>query len=541
MSSSSILQKRKLSSTEIDDILSVIKPFINYTFTDDNIIIDNLKHNLNKQLSNIYVYPTIIPLLKKEIEKQYISSQVQPGEMVGIIAATSISEVQTQGALNSFHSSGLNKAHLTSGLDRFNELLNATKNIKTPSLTILFNPSISKNLCQIRDFCHVNLQYLTLEDVVDQTTIFYYNHNTYQNNWWEDLWKTFFINPYQDDDDDDNDTSFICLRLHLNIHKLYNCKKSLIHIIEHIAANIHHDDIFSFVCSNDDDGIIDLYLKNSIQDIPSSIDIKNINQDIINNIQQNIKDLPSISFIKNILLPNILSIPFNGVRGIKECYYTELKTGDWQVDTKGGIFKDLKYFDLIDFYHCKSNNPWDIYEIFGIEATKNYLRDEFLSLCSVSHRHLDVLIETMAWSGKITSVNRYGIDRTQVGPIAKASFEQPVENFLISASKSEVDNNKGVCSTVTTGSLGRFGTGLVDLVLDIDKLSSTSFQSITTNNSITKQQNIDIDTTNNDINNNNDDDDVEWIQDDKQDIDDDITMDEDLLSYCNDDDNGDIY
>jgi DNA-directed RNA polymerase beta' subunit len=76
----------------------------------------------------------------------------------------------------------------------------------------------------------------------------------------------------------------------------------------------------------------------------------------------------------------------------------------------------------------------------------------------------------MTHSGTLSSVNRYGIDRTQVGPIAKASFEQPVENFLISATKAEIDDLRGVSASVTCGRLGGLGTGMMELILDTSKL-----------------------------------------------------------------------
>jgi DNA-directed RNA polymerase II subunit RPB1 len=76
----------------------------------------------------------------------------------------------------------------------------------------------------------------------------------------------------------------------------------------------------------------------------------------------------------------------------------------------------------------------------------------------------------MTLSGKIKSVSRYGIDRKQVGPLAKACFEQPVDNFLISATKGEQDLLQGVSSTICMGKLCKMGTGMVDLIVDTKKI-----------------------------------------------------------------------
>jgi len=87
---------------------------------------------------------------------------------------------------------------------------------------------------------------------------------------------------------------------------------------------------------------------------------------------------------------------------------------------------------------------------------------------------LDILIDSMTASGKISAVSRYGIDRKQVGPLSKACFEQPVENFLISATKGEEDKLKGVTSNVCTGKLNKMGTGMCELVTDISLIVKMS-------------------------------------------------------------------
>jgi hypothetical protein len=68
------------------------------------------------------------------------------------------------------------------------------------------------------------------------------------------------------------------------------------------------------------------------------------------------------------------------------------------------------------------------------------------------------------------SVSRYGIDRKQVGPLAKCCFEQPIENFLISAAKGEKDEIQGVTASITLGKLSRMGTGSMDLIIDTEKI-----------------------------------------------------------------------
>ena len=99
-----------------------------------------------KQLNNITITnESIIPLLKNKIEFYYRHSTIQPGESVGIITGESIGERQTQMTLNTFHSAGLAINTVLTGVPRFSELLNATKDPKATTCNIFFNKKITLN------------------------------------------------------------------------------------------------------------------------------------------------------------------------------------------------------------------------------------------------------------------------------------------------------------------------------------------------------------------------------------------------------------
>jgi SOS-response transcriptional repressor LexA len=90
---------RYLTDEEIDNILDFIKP--NKTIPIDTAmsIVKITKDKYIKQLKKQKVYPRIIPELKQNIEKNHIQSLIHPGESVGIIAAQSIGERQTQNSI----------------------------------------------------------------------------------------------------------------------------------------------------------------------------------------------------------------------------------------------------------------------------------------------------------------------------------------------------------------------------------------------------------------------------------------------------------
>jgi len=93
--------KRLLTKDEIENILDFIKPNKNIPVESAIASSNLIKERFRKQLRNQEIYPSVIPSLKKEIEKNYRNSLIQPGESVGIIAAQSIGEKNTQSTLNS--------------------------------------------------------------------------------------------------------------------------------------------------------------------------------------------------------------------------------------------------------------------------------------------------------------------------------------------------------------------------------------------------------------------------------------------------------
>lgn len=90
---------RYLTDDEIKDILDFIKPNKKLPPEMDNSVIQNNKNRLGNQLKKQKINPKIIPELKKQIKDNFFKSRVSPGESIGILAAQSIGERQTQNSL----------------------------------------------------------------------------------------------------------------------------------------------------------------------------------------------------------------------------------------------------------------------------------------------------------------------------------------------------------------------------------------------------------------------------------------------------------
>ena len=87
----------------------------------------------------------------------------------------------------------------------------------------------------------------------------------------------------------------------------------------------------------------------------------------------------------------------------------------------------------------------------------------------------------------MVSIFRHGINNDDIGPIAKASFEETPEMFLRAAKHAELDLMTGVSANIMCGQRGFYGTSALDLYLDLNefkKLSVEAESDVTENDKI---------------------------------------------------------
>ena len=109
----------------------------------------------------------------------------QAGESIGSIAAQSIGEPTTQMTLNTFHLAGVSDKNVTLGVPRLQELLDYSKNIKTPNMVIYIkngildkDKNLEKNRETVINFVMHNLPERHLGDYLEASR-FYYDPNPY--------------------------------------------------------------------------------------------------------------------------------------------------------------------------------------------------------------------------------------------------------------------------------------------------------------------------------------------------------------------------
>jgi DNA-directed RNA polymerase II subunit RPB1 len=169
-------------------------------------------------------------------------------------------------------------------------------------------------------------------------------------------------------------------------------------------------------------------------------------------------------------VPGLRSVSFNKTTDQYELVGDKYEAVEqFVLDTDGSNLLDVMCHPDVDPTRCYSNNVHDIFENLGIEATRAILFKEISTLFEetyVNYRHLCLLVEVMASRGRLMSVDRYGINKNNIGPLAKASFEQTEDIMLRAALYGELDPVTGVSANIMTGQPIRGGTSFSHILLD---------------------------------------------------------------------------
>ena len=413
------MKKRNLTKKEIKTIVSQIL----YNGCVQKEIVEEIDTRVRErcieQLTSIQIYPEMIPKLQEELTNQYRMSLVTPGESVGILTAQSIGERNTQTTLNTFHSSGSLVNAVITGIPRFSELMSATKKPKG-ALTKIFFKNTYHSIRELQHSVYPLLIHTTVQTVMTRL----YTRQTPRP------WYSVYFKLYPTDIPE----NFICLTLRTNTAMLYNRRISLSDIASTLNAMIDES-----VCipSPVAIGVVDVWIPKSMA---TEKFIKKFKQITL----KGIKDMTSISY--------------------------EQKDGEWYVIMSGYNMRDLLKISFIDKTRTFSNHVREIHEVLGIEATREFLIKEFINVVSadsyINVRHIQLLVDTMTFTGNITPISRHGIHRNQSGPLTKASFEKTVDNILKSALYGEKDTVNGVSSSIVCGKPCIAGTGSCELFYD---------------------------------------------------------------------------
>ena len=404
--------------------------------------------------------------LVETIKMEYNNCKVSVSEMVGPIAAQSIGEPATQMTLNTFHFAGVSsKSNVTRGVPRLKELLHISKNQKSPSTTIYLEKDFKYDKAKANDILN-DIELTSAKSIIKSINIYYDpddNNTTIEED--RDLLRIYkLFNDLNVEDCDTSKQSNMIIRLEFDKQEMINKNITMEEI--YYKINMTYGDELS--CKYNDDNSNKLIFRIRINKIKKSNgnDI-NILKQLSNDIRENIV----IKGIKNI---NLVSMYKN-----KNHYELEsnsyIQKEEWVLSTNGINLITIFNSPNIDFTRTISNDIYEVYDLLGIEAARKLLLLEIKDVMVasgnyVNYRHLSLLVDTMTNRGALMSIDRFGINRGNIGPLAKCSFEETTDQLFKAAIFGEVDNLTGVSSNIMMGQIPPCGTGDTNILIDETKL-----------------------------------------------------------------------
>jgi|SaaInlStandDraft_1057018.scaffolds.fasta_scaffold00990_10 DNA-directed RNA polymerase beta' subunit len=492
------VKKYNLSDLTPADVIKLTDDLINY-INKYNVNCDYspvLKIMIKSHLSAkqcIYKYRlpnTILKHIVRLIKHKILHSIINPGEMVGIVAAQSIGEPLTQLVLKSYHQSGglSNQSVVTTGgIPRMQEIINTATNIKTPSMTIY----LKQEYCESKEIAFEvknQLEYTELKDLLISSEILYlpekekgkFNEEEDEYKIYKEIAELTEIQcPSQED------LSNWVLWMEFDREAMLRKNIYLNDIYEEIIRNCNVDTEIECVVSNMNGNHLTLRIR-----VAKSLD----------------EDEGYIPFFKHIG-DNLLNLPLRGIEGIKsidvlsnnKIFYNpdgsvESKK-EWYLKTFGSNLISIMSNKYVDTIRTTTNDINEIYNLYGIEGARTaIIREIKLNIkegagADINNRHYCVLADLMTHRGKMMCISRHGFGSSPfMSPLGKASYETMDKILISSGVFASLDNMNGTSSNIIAGQSVRAGTNSFELHINKNLLPEPKLN--TSDNLYPPEQNV---------------------------------------------------
>ena len=453
-----------------------------------------------------------LTILLNVIILQYKRSIVAPGEMVGMVSAQSIGEPTTQLTLNTFHSAGIaSKSNATRGVPRIEEILSLSENPKNPSITVYFKEDDESTPERVQEFIPL-IEHTKMSEVVESVEVCFdpddMNTLIEQDRAVMSQYQEFekLIDDCVRDaalvsaggggggeegaaaagggegggavaesgtqNSSGNNKSKWVIRIKMDAEAMLDKKLTMDDIHFAIKNSYGNEVSCAFSDYNDDNLVFRLRMENITQAKKTNklnpLDqsdhiymIKSFQDQLMNNIV-----LRGIKGIRKVMLRTIKNT-------LKKTEGVYAKKESWVLDTMGTNLLHVLGLDYIDTKRTVSNDIQEVYRVFGIEAARQAIYNELSEVFDdspINYHHVCLLCDRMTVSSSMISIFRHGINSDDIGPIAKASFEETPEMFLKAARHAELDPMRGISANVMCGQEGYYGTSAFQVLINMDEM-----------------------------------------------------------------------
>ena len=397
----------------MDDIELKITETIAQLNDEENLGID-FPESYIEELSKAYISNELtddeLKKLIRKLKQAYDRARVEAGEAVGTVAAQSVGEPGTQMTMRTFHYAGVTELNVTLGLPRLIEIVDARKDIATPTMDIYFNEEKRNDEEFVRTLAN-QIGKSTINDILKEDG-FNLNYGTRE------------------------------------IEAVLDSKK-----IE--EKRLNRDDINAAIrkafkkADIDEDNIVIPVSKSDKSD--SRFEIREL----------------------RLLADKVRDLQISGIKGIGKVIIRK-DDREWIIHTEGSNLKEILDMDGIDHVRTTTNNIHEIGEVLGIEAARQSIINEAQNTLSeqglsVDVRHIMLVADIMTSEGMVKSIGRHGISGEKSSVLARAAFEETGKHLLHASIRGEVDDLTGIIENIIIGQPIPLGTDSVGVKMDYKK------------------------------------------------------------------------
>lgn len=165
----------------------------------------------------------------------------------------------------------------------------------------------------------------------------------------------------------------------------------------------------------------------------------------------------------------LLESHIKGVKNISHVIVSKEMGDEWVISTLGSNLKKILSMEGVDHTRTVCNNPFEIYDVLGLEAARNSIINEAINTIEeqglgVDIRYVSMLADLMTSGGDIMGIGRYGIAGNKDSVLARMAFEETKKHIISAAIEGIKDPLKGHVENIIMNQVIPMGTGAFRLV-----------------------------------------------------------------------------
>ena len=449
---------------------------------------------------------------------QVLDSRVEIGETVGVVAAQSIAAWLTQSTLNrcgpdspepsplyltltptdtvcvcvcSFHSAGTSSEHVTLGVPRLTELLNATSNISTPSMTL----PVTEEDSTLRWGLHA----VSVGDLLEHVEMVYdeafqldteHDMNAPIDDAKDAAGDSIMEDVFGSDDDDDSaaapeadpgvERGPWVLRLVLAETQLHHVQD----LMELHDALLASPELAKFVKALRKVAAEATWVPGPLRSLCERTKTKHTDVApwvIYLSSSGSVVHMRGLRGMDRDVLwaaaSSVRTTRLRGVPGVAACHQVATHAGPMLQTEGSNLAHALALRCLYPDHWCRlvSNDVQEVLRSLGVEAARASLLLECGKVLEcdgnyVSARHLLLLVDMMTLDGQVASIGRTGVVKGITHPLGAATFEESADILYKAAGCRDTDSLQGPSQRIVFGMQGLYGTGAVQLQIDTEAM-----------------------------------------------------------------------